>query len=182
MDAIANPNPRDRILLVDERDQPLRFDAKIPVHERAVLHRAFSIFVFDGRGRMLLQLRSRKKEAFGGLWTNTCCGHHYEPYADRPLVEVARDRLHEEFGFTTDLRELFTFIYRAPDPQSRFTEHELDHVFVGRFDGEPAPNPDEIDEFRWIDPAELARDVEANSARYSPWFKLSVGRVLGEAR
>ncbi len=175
-------NDRNRILLVDEQDRPLRFEDKIPVHERATLHRAFSIFVFDGRGRMLLQLRSRKKEAFGGLWTNACCGHHYEAYADRPLVEVAGVRLPEEFGFSTAIREKFTFIYQAKDPGSRFTEHELDHVFVGRFDGTPSPNPDEIDDYRWIEPAELLRDVEVNRDAYSPWFKIAVGRVLGEAR
>jgi len=180
VDTKPNPPSRDRILLVDERDRPLRFDDKIPAHERATLHRAFSIFIFDGKGRMLLQLRSRKKAAFGGLWTNACCGHHYETFAERPLADAAAARLPEEFGFSANLRELFTFTYRAQDPESRFIEHEFDHVFVGTFDGRPAPNPDEIDDFRYVEPAALVREMEAAPARYSPWFKLSVARVLDE--
>ena len=129
---------RDRVVLVDEQDRPLGTAAKLEAHQSGGrLHRAFSVFIFDSAGRMLLQRRGAGKYHFGGLWTNACCSH---PQRDEPVVEAARPRLREEFGFDAELTPAFTFIYRATDPASGLTEHEFDHVFFGRFDGEPHPD------------------------------------------
>ncbi|HEX8912238.1 MAG TPA: isopentenyl-diphosphate Delta-isomerase, partial [Humisphaera sp.] len=152
--------------------------SKLPPHQNGGrLHRAFSVFVFDAAGRMLLQQRAAGKYHFGGKWSNTCCSH---PRRDQPVAAAAAARLRFEFGFDAPLRPLFTFTYRAEDPASGLTEHELDHVFVGRFDGDPRPNPDEIGDWRWADPADVLADVRARPGLYTPWFKLVLERVLGE--
>lgn len=166
----------EEVILVDEHDNPIGFEAKLEAHKHGgKLHRAFSIFVFDGAGRMLLQRRSRKKYHFGGLWTNACCGH---PRRGEALLDAARRRLREEFGFDAELEELFTFIYRASDPESGLAENEFDHVLRGEFDGEPRPNPEEIDDWRWIGPAELAVNLQANPRCYTPWFAIAARRGI----
>ena len=175
-DAPAELTPADQVILVDESDQPIGFAPKLAAHqEGGRLHRAFSVFIFDSAGRMLLQRRAASKYHFGGLWTNACCSH---PGAGRPLAESARARLRHEFGFDAPLQELFSFVYRADDPASGLTEHEFDHVLVGTFDGEPEPNPDEIGAWKWIDPQELMEDVDRSPERYTPWFKLVLRRVV----
>ena len=167
---------RDRVVLVDEQDRPLGTAAKLGAHQAGGrLHRAFSVFIFDSAGRMLLQRRGARKYHFGGLWTNACCSH---PKHGRTVVESARTRLREEFGFDVPLEDRFSFIYRAEDPVSGLTEHELDHVLVGKFDGIPRPNPEEIREWRWVGTRELMEDVKRYPDRYTPWFKLVLGRVL----
>jgi isopentenyl-diphosphate delta-isomerase len=172
----ANPTPGDSVLLVDENDRPLGWAPKLEAHlDGGRLHRAFSVFVFDAAGRMLLQRRAAGKYHFGGLWTNACCSH---PGDGRTVAEFARDRLRHEFGFDVPLEELFSFVYRAHDPASGLTEHEFDHVLVGRFDGEPAPNPEEIESWEWVHRATLLRDVEQSPGRYTPWFKIVLHRVL----
>ncbi len=174
----AAPIPRDQVVLVDDQDQPLGVEAKLRAHEQGGrLHRAFSVFIFNAAGEMLLQRRASGKYHFGGLWTNACCSH---PRKGQATHDAAHLRLQEEFGFDADLRELFTFVYRAPDPTSGLTEHEFDHVFVGRFDGEPRPNPDEIGDWKWVRPDELLADVRARPQAYTPWFGLAVERVCAE--
>ena len=175
--AIPNdPAAMDELILVDEHDNPVGHETKLRAHQNGgKLHRAFSVFIFDAAGRMLVQRRAAGKYHFGGLWTNACCSH---PRRGESTPEAARARLRQEFGFDAELREVFTFTYRATDPTSGLTEHEFDHVFVGRFDGEPRPNPDEIDGWEWVDPAELLADVRARPGRYTPWFGLAVERVL----
>ena len=171
----------EQLILVDEQDRPVGLAAKLAAHQGGGrLHRAFSIFIFDAAGRMLLQRRSVKKYHFGGLWTNACCSHPRGGGMGREqdLADAARARLREEFGFEVPLREAFSFVYRAEDPASGLVEHEFDHVFVGRFDGEPRPNADEIDDWRWVDPAELAEDVRRNPQRYTPWFKIALEQVM----
>jgi isopentenyl-diphosphate delta-isomerase len=168
----------EQIILVDEKDRPLGFEEKIRAHENGgKLHRAFSIFVFNSNGKMLLQLRSVKKHHFGGLWTNSCCSH---PRKGEKLEEAIHRRLKDEFGFDTKLEKKFDFIYKAFDKKSGLTEHEFDHVFVGTFDGAPKPNANEIDAFRWVDAKELSKDVEKNPGNYTPWFRLALDRVLGK--
>src|SRR3954471_4506470 len=138
----------EQIILVDENDQPLGHVEKMVAHQRpAKLHRAFSIFIFNSNNQMLLQLRARNKYHFGGLWTNACCSH---PTWGESTKAAARRRLQEECGFQTDLREVFKFIYQA-DWNDQVSEHELDHVFVGRYDGlQPSPNA-EADDWKWLE-------------------------------
>ena len=177
MDRVMDQNERnEEIILVDEDDNPIGFETKLKAHENGgKLHRAFSIFIFDDSGKMLLQRRSKKKYHFGGLWTNTCCSH---PKKGEKLQDAARMRLHQEFGFYAELKEIFSFIYRAPDAKSGLTEYEFDHVFYGEFNGVPQPNPNEIDDWKWVDPAELLVDLESNPHDYTPWFKVAIHQVI----
>ena len=166
----------DHVILVDESDRPVGVEAKLAAHERGgKLHRAFSVFIFNAAGQMLIQRRADGKYHFGGLWTNACCSH---PRQGETVVQSARTRLRQEFGFDVPLEERFGFVYRAEDPASGLTEHEFDHVLVGNFDGVPGPNPEEISDWRWVDPSELLEDVERHPERYTPWFKLVLTRVL----
>lgn len=172
-------NERDEeIILVDEDDNPIGFETKLRAHEGAgKLHRAFSVFIFNAEGKMLLQRRAKEKYHFGGLWTNACCSH---PRKGEELQDAARRRLQEEFGFDTKLTKIFSFLYRAPDVKSGLTEYEFDHVFYGEFDGEPRPNPHEIEDWEWVDPAGLMVDLEDNAHKYTPWFKIAAHRVIEE--
>ena len=166
----------DHVILVDENDRSLGSAPKLAAHlDGGRLHRAFSVFVFNSAGRMLLQRRAAGKYHFGGLWTNACCSH---PREGPTLVESARARLRHEFGFDVPLDELFSFVYRAHDPASGLTEHEFDHVLVGRFDGEPSPNPDEIDAWEWVDRDQLTSEVRRHPERYTPWFRIVLEKVL----
>ena len=166
----------DDLILVDEHDNEVGHAPKLDAHlNGGTLHRAFSIFIFNAAGEMLLQRRAAGKYHFGGLWTNACCSH---PRRGQTTLDAAHLRLREEFGFDTGLTERFAFTYRATDPTSGLTEHEFDHVFTGRFDGQPRPNPEEIGEWKWMRPEELLADVETNPESYTPWFKVAVKRVL----
>jgi len=170
----------DQVVLVDERDNPVGVEGKLPAHERGGrLHRAFSVFIVNREGKMLLQRRARGKYHFGGLWTNACCSH---PRPGQPVPEAAAARLREEFGFDAPLSPAFSFVYRAEDPATGLTEHEFDHVFIGEFDGRPQPNPAEIEDWEWVDPAELLSDVRRQPARYTPWFRIALERVVEHLR
>lgn len=165
----------ERVVLVDENDNEIGTEGKIKAHQDGgKLHRAFSIFVFNNKKEMMLQKRAKSKYHFGGLWTNTCCSH---PRSDEPIEETAKEKLRQEMGFDTELRELFTFIYKATS-ENGLTEHELDHVLVGRFDGDPQPNPEEADEWKWISLEEIERDVRENPDNYTPWFRIALKRII----
>lgn len=165
----------EQVILVDEHGREIGSAEKLEAHrDGGKLHLAFSILLFNGKGETLLQRRAKLKYHFGGLWTNACCGH---PRPGELLAEAAHRRLHEELGIDTELREILSFLYRATDPNSGLSEHEVDHVFVGRLDQEPRPDPEEIDDLRWIEPAELERDVAAHPERYTPWFAQLVARL-----
>ncbi len=167
----------ERVVLVDENDNEIGTEEKIRAHENGgKLHRAFSIFIFNSKGEMLLQKRAKSKYHFSGLWTNTCCSH---PRPEEATEEAAHRRLKEEMGFDTELKEVFTFTYKA-ESESGLTEHELDHVFVGRFDGEPKPNPEEADDCKWVNVEGLQQDIKENPNKYSPWFKTALERVIPE--
>jgi isopentenyl-diphosphate Delta-isomerase len=172
----STPCDDEAIVLVDEDDRPVGYSSKLPPHEAGGrLHRAFSVFLFDRHGRMLLQRRALDKYHFGGLWTNACCSH---PRRDQDIATAARARLGYELGIDVPLTPLFSFIYRAEDPASGLTEHELDHVFVGDFDGVPRPRASEVAECSWMSPDEVLSDLHLHPERYTPWFKLVVERVL----
>ena len=168
----------EQVVLVDAQDNALGLMEKISAHDQGVLHRAFSAFVVRstaGEVQVLLQLRAATKYHFGGLWTNTCCSH---PRRGQTTIDAAHQRLKHELGFDTDLTEKLSFVYRAADPASGLTEHEFDHVFVGRFDGAPTPNPEEVGDWKWVQPNELLADIKSRPASYTPWFKLVVERVI----
>ena len=165
----------EEIILVDESDREIGYAEKVEAHRHGGrLHRAFSIVLFDREGRMLLQKRAAAKYHFGGLWTNACCGH---PRRGEEVGAAARRRLQEELGVEAELREAFCFRYTATDAGSGLTERELDHVFVGTLDGPARPDPDEIDDLRWVDCAELSRDLADRPERYTPWFDQVVARL-----
>lgn len=167
---------KEMIILVDEKDKEIGTIEKIEAHENGgKLHRAFSIVIFNKKGEMLLQLRSVKKHHFGGLWTNACCSH---PRAGEKLEDAVHRKLKQEFGFDTKLKEKFTFTYHADDSKSGLSEYEFDHFFFGDFNGEPKPNPEEIDEYRWISLDDLKKDVKKNPGKYTPWFAMSLNKIL----
>jgi isopentenyl-diphosphate delta-isomerase len=166
----------DELILVDEHDNPVGYAPKLEAHQNGgKLHRAFSVFIFNTAGEMLLQRRAASKYHFGGLWTNACCSH---PRRGEETLAAAHARLRHELGFDTELRELFSFVYRATDPTSGLTEHEFDHVFAGHFDGAPAPNAAEVDDWKWMASGELLADIRARPSAYTPWFALVVDRVI----
>lgn len=173
MDQIITMEGED-VVLVDRNDKQTGTEEKISAHRGGRLHRAFSIFIFDGRGRMLIQRRAGRKYHCAGLWTNTCCSH---PRPGEAVERAAHRKLRQELGFDTELREILSFIYKARF-KNGLTEHEFDHVFVGRFDGNPKPNPEEADEVRWVDPDWIEKDVKQNPEKYTPWFNIILERVL----
>ena len=164
----------EQVVLVDEKDNQIGVEEKIRAHENGGrLHRAFSIFIFNPRGELLLQQRASVKYHFAGFWSNTCCGH---PRPGEGLEAAAHRRLREEMSFDTELREVKSLIYRASF-QNGLTEWEFDHAFVGVFRGEPKPNPEEISDYKWIGLHDLKRDIRENPDRYTPWFKIFLEKI-----
>ena len=164
---------REEVVLVDESDQPIGIAEKIAVHRNGALHRAFSVFVFNSSGELLLQRRTSTKYHSRNLWSNTCCGH---PRPDESIERAARRRLKEEMGFDSTLTPLFKFLYRAK-LEDGLVEHEYDHVLVGRFEGVPTPNPKEVSDWKWIELNALKTDLKEHPDRYTYWFRISIDRV-----
>lgn len=162
------------VILVDKNDQPLGIMDKLEAHQKGLLHRAFSVFVFNDQGQLMLHQRALTKYHSPGLWTNTCCSHQQ---MGETSLEAAHRRLGEEMGFDCDMEEIFEFVYRA-EFSNGLTEHEYDHVFIGHFNELPNINPDEVNAWKWISPKELDADLRANPNSYTEWFKLSWERVL----
>jgi len=158
----------EKVILVNEKDEQLGLMPKQEAHEKGVLHRAFSIFVFNSKNELLLQQRALHKYHSPGLWTNTCCSHQRDGESS---LEAGKRRLFEEMGFTTDLKETTSFIYRAPFDNG-LTEHELDHILVGNFEGTPRINPDEVASWKWMDLEEVKKDIQINPDIYTAWFKI----------
>ena len=166
----------EQIILVDEHDREIGSIEKLAAHQNGgKLHRAFSIFVFNSKGEMLIQMRALGKHHWAGIWTNTCCSH---PHVGETLEQAVHRRLKEEFGFDCNLKEIFAFIYKATDSKSGLTEWEFDHFFIGIFDGTPKPNPEEIGAYKWVKPEELKKDIAVHPEKYTPWFKASVDKVI----
>jgi isopentenyl-diphosphate delta-isomerase len=167
----------EQVILVDQDDRETGVCEKLDAHQRGQLHRAFSVFVLDKRGALLIQQRAVTKYHTGGLWTNTCDGH---PRPGETVQEAARRRLLEEMGFECDLTEAFAFTYYAALGDD-LVEHEYDHVLVGRFDGEPTPDPREASDWRWVDAKTLAEEMREQPDRYAPWFKIAFQEYLSHA-
>lgn len=158
----------EKVILVNEKDEPVGLMPKMEAHEKALLHRAFSVFVLNDKGEMMLQQRASHKYHSPLLWTNTCCSHQRDGETN---VEAGRRRLQEEMGFTVELKELFNFIYKAPFDNG-LTEHELDHVMIGYYNDEPVINPDEVESWKWMTIDEVKKDIEKNPEIYTVWFKI----------
>jgi len=156
---------RERVILVNEHDVVVGQAEKQAAHRAGALHRAFSVFVQDGAGRVLLQRRALSKYHSGGLWSNTCCGH---PRPGEDTRAAAARRLREEMGLECSLEPAGAFVYRAQ--LGELVEHEYDHVFAGRFDGSPAPDPVEVAEWRWVGVEQLEKDLGAFPERYTVWL------------
>lgn len=158
----------EEVILVNELDEPIGLMPKLEAHQRAVLHRAFSVFVLNDRNEVLLQRRAKHKYHSPLLWTNTCCSHQRSGETN---VEAGTRRLYEEMGFRTELRELFHFIYKAPFDNG-LTEHELDHVMIGYYNGSPSVNVEEVDDWKWMKIEDIKLDLEKNPSLYTVWFKI----------
>jgi len=154
------------VILVDEYDKEIGRMEKLRAHQEGVLHRAFSIFIFNREGKLLLQRRALNKYHSGGLWTNTCCSH---PAPGEDLLSAAKHRLLNEMGFETDLRFLFSFTYKAAFPNG-LIEHELDHVFVGEYNGDFQLNPEEAMDYKWLSYHEVNKSVKDSAQDYTAWF------------
>ncbi len=165
---------KDCVVLVDRMGREIGTQEKIQAHREGNLHSAFSIFIFNAIGELLLQRRARTKYHSAGLWTNTCCSH---PRPGESYYNAARRRLNEEMGFDSELTELFSFIYRIQLNNNLF-EHELDQVFIGHYNGQPTPNPDEVDDWKWMNISALKQDVQETPENYTYWFKLTLDRVV----
>jgi len=165
---IAPPDTStDFVVLVDRRDTPLGVAPKLDVHHDGRLHRAVSVLLFDDLGRVLLQRRAEEKYHSGGLWSNTCCGH---PRPDESVIDAARRRLRAEMGIeAADLTVAATFVYRAELPGG-LVEHELDHLVLGRWVGEAAPDEREVTAWRWAGLDALRRDLDSTPQRYTAWL------------
>ncbi len=161
------------VILVDEQDRVQGFMEKMEAHEKGVLHRAFSVFIFNDKGEMLLQRRALSKYHSGGLWTNACCSH---PQPGETTSVAARRRLTEEVGFTKDNEKVFDFVYRA-DFENGLTEHEFDHVFIGHYSGSLHPNPDEVMDYRYQDMDSLRDAMTASPGEFTAWFRLAFPRI-----
>jgi isopentenyl-diphosphate delta-isomerase len=156
------------VILVNHLDEEIGTMPKIEAHEKALLHRAFSVFILNWKGELLLQQRAASKYHSPLLWTNTCCSHQR---LGEHNIEAGKRRLEEEMGFQTDLKELFSFIYKAPFDNG-LTEHELDHVMIGYYDEDPVVNPAEVAGWKWMKPSAVKDDLRANGKTYTVWFRI----------
>ncbi|MHC9087164.1 isopentenyl-diphosphate Delta-isomerase [Tenacibaculum mesophilum] len=159
---------KEQVILVDQQDNPIGLMEKIEAHEKALLHRAFSVFVFNDKNELMLQQRAAEKYHSPLLWTNTCCSHQRDGESN---IEAGKRRLQEEMGFSCELEEVFSFIYKAPFDNG-LTEHEYDHVMIGRFNDEPIVNPEEVASYKWMPLEEVKNDIENHPEKYTAWFKI----------
>ena len=158
------------VVVVNEQDVAVGTAEKLMAHRAGVLHRALSVFLLDGDGRILLQRRAASKYHSGGLWSNACCSH---PRPGEPVAEAARRRLAEELGVRCELRPVGSFVYRA-EVGDDLVEHELDHLFLGDWAGTPDPDPDEVSECRWVTRSDLEAELAADPDRFTPWLRLAL--------
>jgi isopentenyl-diphosphate delta-isomerase len=158
----------ENVILVNEHDEQIGVMPKLEAHEKALLHRAFSVFILNDKNEIMLQQRARHKYHSPLLWTNTCCSHQRE---GETSIEAGSRRLFEEMGVKTELKELFNFIYKAPFDNG-LTEHELDHVMIGYYNSEPNINTEEAESWKWMDIDDIKTDMAANPGMYTVWFKI----------
>ncbi|MDE0599716.1 MAG: isopentenyl-diphosphate delta-isomerase [Dokdonia donghaensis] len=156
------------VILVDENDNKIGLMPKMEAHQKAVLHRAFSVFVFNDKKELMLQQRALHKYHSPGLWTNTCCSHQRDGESN---IEAGTRRLQEEMGFTVPLEESISFIYKAPFDNG-LTEHELDHILIGHSEQEPVINEEEVAAWKWMGLEDVKQDIVNRPELYTAWFKI----------
>lgn len=158
----------ERVILVNSQDEEIGTMPKMEAHEKAVLHRAFSVFIMNEKGETMLQQRAADKYHSPLLWTNACCSHQR---VGETNIEAGKRRLIEEMGFETNLKELFSFVYKAPFDNG-LTEHEFDHVMVGNYNDNPSINEEEVAAWKWMKLADVKDDILNSPERYTAWFKI----------
>ena len=158
----------EKVILVNQNDEQIGTMPKMEAHEKALLHRAFSVFVMNDKGETMVQQRAGHKYHSPLLWTNTCCSHQREGESN---IQAGKRRLQEEMGFVTELKELFSFVYKAPFDNG-LTEHEFDHVMMGHYNGEPNINPEEVASWKWMKPLDIKDDMLKSPEKYTAWFKI----------
>ena len=158
----------EQVILVDDQDRVLGTMDKMEAHEKGILHRAFSILIFNKKGEMLIQKRARSKYHSGGLWTNACCSH---PLPNETLDDATRRRLKDEMGIDLKTTFAYSFLYHTPLDKN-LIEHELDHVFIGEYNGVPDVNPTEVEDWKYVDVAQLKTAIVEHPELYTHWFKL----------
>lgn len=158
----------ENVILVDEQDNVLGEMEKMEAHEKGLLHRAFSILLFNSKGELLLQKRSKNKYHSGGLWTNTCCSH---PLPTETLQEATRRKLKQEMGIDAAMKFAYSFLYKTALDKN-LIEHELDHVFIGTFNGVPSINPEEVEDWKFVTIDWLRKDVATHPENYTRWFQI----------
>lgn len=164
---------KEEVVLVNSNDEEIGVMEKLEAHHKAMLHRAFSVLLFNDKNEFLLQKRASEKYHCANMWTNTCCSH---PRAGESLNQAVNRRLKEEMGIICETQKLFDFIYKV-ELEDHMFEHEFDHVFVGQFNGTPIPNPNEVEDWKYISLASLTSDLNQNPAQYTPWFKLILKEI-----
>lgn len=165
---------RNKVIVVDKYDHPLGEMDKLEAHTTGTLHRAFSVFIFNSDGEMLIHQRAAGKYHGGGLWTNACCSH---PQPGEDIMESARARLNDEMGIDCLLHKAFTFIYNSP-VENGLTEHEYDHVFIGYTDQIPEPDPLEVQHFYWMQIEPLREFIREHEEMFTVWFRMAFERVV----
>lgn len=173
INSTALDSTMEHVILVNTQDEAIGTMEKMEAHEKALLHRAFSVFVFNKNKELLLHQRADAKYHSGGLWTNTCCSH---PRPDETVLGAAHRRLVEEMGFDCEIKPAFHFIYHAELDQG-LTEHELDHVLIGEFNDIPIPNPEEVKSYQWMTLIDIEKDLKTNPNKYTEWFKICFDEV-----
>ena len=158
----------EQVILVNEKDEQIGLMPKMEAHEKAVLHRAFSVFIFNSNNQLMLQQRAASKYHSPLLWANTCCSHQRNGESN---LEAGKRRLQEEMGFVCELEEKISFIYKAPFDNG-LTEHELDHIMVGFYNQNPVINKEEVEAYKWMDVEDIKNDIISNPKIYTEWFKI----------
>ncbi len=168
---------RDKVILVDkDTDEMIGVEEKMKAHDKNTgrWHRAISVFIFNDSGETMLQQREKKKYHSGEKWSNTCCSH---PMPGEDVIDSAHRRLKEEMGFDCEMQETFVFPYEA-DVGSGLREREYDHIIFGNYNGEPKPNPEEVQDWRWISLEDLDREIRENPDNFTAWLRLMIGEVI----
>ncbi len=158
----------EKVILVNEKDEQIGLMPKLEAHQKAILHRAFSVFIFNDKNELMLQQRALSKYHSPGLWTNTCCSHQRDGESN---IEAGKRRLQEEMGFVADLKETTSFIYKAPFDNG-LTEHEFDHILVGYYNEEPYMNSEEVASWKWKNLEDVKVDISLHPEVYTAWFKI----------